>query len=51
MSNSATEMLVSAMHPFLQAYPPFDRMEAEALRFLAEHVKLAITPRSADSPQ
>ena len=41
MNNSATEMLVAACIEFLQAYPPFDRMEAEALRFLAEHVRLA----------
>jgi CBS domain-containing protein len=47
MSNSATEMLVSACIQFLQAYPPFDRMEAEALRFLAEHVRLAHYPKGA----
>jgi CBS domain-containing protein len=47
MSNSATEMLVSACIRFLQAYPPFDRMEGEALRFLAEHVRLAHYPKSA----
>ncbi len=47
MSNSATEILVSACIRFLQAYPPFDRMEGEALRFLAEHVRLAHYPRSA----
>ncbi|WP_300451361.1 putative nucleotidyltransferase substrate binding domain-containing protein [Accumulibacter sp.] len=47
MSNSATAMLVSAAIDFLRAYPPFDRMEAEALRFLAEHVKLAHYPKGA----
>jgi CBS domain-containing protein len=47
MNNSATEMLVVACIEFLQAYPPFDRMEAEALRFLAEHVRLAHYPKGA----
>ena len=47
MSNSATEMLVSATITFLRGYPPFDRMEAEALRFLVEHVKLAHYPKGA----
>lgn len=47
MSNSATEMLVSACIRFLQAHPPFDRMEAEALCFLAEHVTLAHYPKGA----
>jgi len=47
MSNSATEMLVAACLQFLQAHPPFDRMEAEALRFLAEHVRLAHYPKGA----
>lgn len=47
MSNSATEMLVAACIQFLQVHPPFDRMEAEALRFLAEHVRLAHYPKGA----
>ena len=47
MSNSATEMLVTACMKFLQGFSPFDRMEAEALRFLAEHVKLAHFPKGA----
>ncbi len=47
MNNSATEMLVAACIEFLQAYPPFDRMEAEALRFLTEHVRLAHYPKGA----
>ncbi len=47
MSNSATEMLVSATTEFLQAYPPFDRMEQDALQFLGEHVKLAYYPKDA----
>ncbi|WP_291995148.1 DUF294 nucleotidyltransferase-like domain-containing protein [Candidatus Accumulibacter sp. ACC003] len=47
MSNSATELLVSACIQVLQAYAPFDRMEAAALRFLAERVKLAHYPKAA----
>ena len=47
MSNSATELLVSACVQSLQPYPPFDRMEAESLRFLAEHVSLAHYPDGA----
>ena len=47
MSNSATEMLVSATIEFLRSYPPFDRMEPEALQFLGEHVKLAYYPKDA----
>lgn len=47
MNNSATEMLVSATIEFLHSYPPFDRMETEALRFLAEHLKLAYYPKES----
>jgi CBS domain-containing protein len=47
MGNAATEMLVSATVESLSAYPPFDRMEEDALRFLAERVKLAYYPRDA----
>lgn len=45
--NSATEMLLAATVEFLRAYPPFDRMEQEALRYLAERVKLAYYPKDA----
>ena len=48
MSNSATQMLVSATIEFLQTYPPFDRMEPESLEFLAEHVKLAYFPKNSE---
>lgn len=41
MSNGASQMLISATINFLQAFPPFDRMEPEALEFLAARVKLA----------
>jgi len=47
MSNSATQMLISATIEFLQTFPPFDRMEHEALQFLAEHVKLAYYPKDS----
>ncbi len=47
MDNSATEMLVSATIEFLRSYPPFDRMEQEALQFLGEHVKLAYYPKDS----
>ena len=45
MSNAAKEMLVSATVEFLRAFPPFDRMEGEAMRFLGEHAKLAYFAR------
>jgi CBS domain-containing protein len=47
MSNGATQMLVSATIEFLRSYPPFDRMEHEAMRFLGEHVKLAYYPKGS----
>lgn len=47
MSNSATQMLVTATIEFLRSYPPFDRMEHEAMQFLGEHVKLAYYPRGS----
>ncbi|EXI91582.1 MAG: putative signal-transduction protein [Candidatus Accumulibacter sp. BA-94] len=47
MSNTAMETLVSACTGFLRAYPPFDQMEAAALRFLAEHVRLLHYPKGA----
>ena len=47
MSNSATAMLVSATIEFLRSYPPFDRMESEAMQFLGEHVKLAYYPKGS----
>ena len=45
MVNSASEMLMAATIGFLQSFPPFDRMENDALRFLAERVKLAYYPK------
>ena len=48
MNNSATQMLVSATIEFLQAYPPFDRMEPDALQFLAGHIKLAYYPKDSE---
>ncbi|MBV5277007.1 hypothetical protein JZU56_04150, partial [bacterium] len=45
VDNSATQMLVSASMEFLRRYAPFDRMEAEALRFMVERIKLAYYPK------
>ncbi len=45
MNNSATEMLIASVIEFLHAYPPFDRMDPEILRFLAERSKLAYYPK------
>ena len=47
MNNSATEMLVTATIEFLRSYPPFDRMEHDALQYLGEHVKLAYYPKDS----
>lgn len=47
MNITATAMLVSATIEFLRAYPPFDRMEQDALQYLSEHVKLAYYPKGA----
>jgi CBS domain-containing protein len=41
MSSKATEMLVAATMEFLRRHAPFDRMEVDALRFMAERLKLA----------
>ncbi|MDE2584488.1 MAG: CBS domain-containing protein [Betaproteobacteria bacterium] len=45
MSTNATHMLVSSTLDFLRRHSPFDRMEAEPLRFLAERLKLAYYPK------
>ena len=47
MSTNATQMLVSATMEFLRRHSPFDRMEGDALRFLAERLKLAYYPKDA----
>ena len=41
-------MLVGATLEFLRNYPPFDRMEPEALSFLGEHLKLAYYPDATE---
>jgi len=41
MNTNATQMLVSATMEFLRRHAPFDRMETDALHFLAERLKLA----------
>ena len=48
MSGNATQMLVGATLEFLRNYPPFDRMEPEALSFLGEHLKLAYYPDATE---
>ena len=45
MSTSATRMLLAATTEFLCRHAPFDRMEPEALSFLAERLKLAYFPK------
>src|SRR6185369_2878751 len=45
MSTSATQMLVGASTDFLRRYSPFNRMEPEALGFLAERLTLAFYPQ------
>lgn len=45
MSNEATDLLISATRDFLRSYPPFDRMETQALEYLGAHVKLAYYPK------
>lgn len=47
MSTNATQMLVSATMEFLRRHSPFDRMEGDALRFLAERLKLAYYHKDA----
>ncbi|MFZ2855111.1 MAG: DUF294 nucleotidyltransferase-like domain-containing protein [Rhodocyclaceae bacterium] len=47
MSTNATQMLVSSTMEFLRRHAPFDRMETDALRFLAEHLKLAYYAKDA----
>jgi CBS domain-containing protein len=47
MANAAAQMLVSATIDFLRAYPPFDRMEGEALDFLVSRLKLAYYAKGA----
>lgn len=45
MSASATQALVSSIIEFLGRFAPYDRMDPDALRFLAERVKLAYYPK------
>ncbi|MBI4742615.1 MAG: CBS domain-containing protein [Betaproteobacteria bacterium] len=47
MTDSATDMLISAGMDFLRRHAPFDRMEPEALRFLLERARLAYYPADA----
>lgn len=45
MSASATQALVSSTIEFFARFAPYDRMDPDALRFLAERVKLAYYPK------
>lgn len=47
MSTHATQLLVNSTVEFLRRYSPFDRMELEPLRLLAERVKLAYYQKDA----
>ena len=48
MSNDATTLLVGASTDFLRNFSPFNRMEAEALAFLAERAVLAFHARGSE---
>ena len=48
MSTEAADLLVGASTDFLRNFSPFDRMEGEALAFLAERAVLGFFPRGAD---
>lgn len=48
MPTAASEMLVGASADFLKRFSPFNRMEPEALAFLAERAALAFHPRGSD---
>jgi CBS domain-containing protein len=48
MTTEAANLLVGASTDFLRNFSPFNRMEAEALAFLAERAVLAFHPRGAD---
>lgn len=48
MTTEAANLLVGASTDFLRNFSPFNRMEAEALAFLAERAVLAFHPRGSD---
>lgn len=48
MTATAPEMLVGASLDYLRRFSPFNRMEVEALRFLAERVELAYHLKGAE---
>ena len=48
MTTEAAKLLLGASTDFLRNFPPFNRMEAEALAFLAERAVLAFHPRGTD---
>jgi hypothetical protein len=48
MSNDAATLLVGASTDFLRNFSPFNRMEAEALAFVAERAVLAFHARGSE---
>ncbi|QDF97558.1 nucleotidyltransferase [Azoarcus sp. DD4] len=48
MTAAAQELLVGASSDFLRRFSPFNRMEPEALAFLAQHAVLAFHPRGSE---
>ena len=48
MSATAAELLVGASTDFLSHFSPFNRMEATALSFLAQHAVLGFHPRGSE---
>lgn len=48
MSAQAAELLVGASTDFLRQFPPFNRMEDEALRYLADRAALGFHPRGSE---
>ena len=48
MIANAADLLVGASTDFLRHFSPFDRMEADALAFLAERAALAFHPRGSE---
>lgn len=47
MSGKPPESLINAVVAFLERYPPFDAMEREVLRFMAERLSLGYYPKDS----
>lgn len=48
MSSTAAEQLTAMIREFLQRFQPFNRMEPEAITFLAARLKVAYYPRGSE---